>query len=281
MSSVSSPPAGELLLVSTPLGNPGDLSPRAKEALSRADAVLAEDTRRTGLLLAGCGISARRLISFHEHNEDERLPGLLEELAQGRRLALVSDAGTPLLADPGYALTRACRDAGFKITALPGPCAAIAALSASGLPPQPFAFLGFPPRRPGDRRRFFAPFAALQLTLVFYERKDRIRQALETLLDLGGPREICLARELTKVHEEFIFFTLGEWERLPGDLLGEITAVAGPPFSQKRLTEEEVRARIAALRRQNPDTLKPRDLLRQIRTQAPGWNATEIYRLLR
>lgn len=266
--------------MATPLGNPGDLSFRAREALRLADGVLAEDTRRAGLLLAACGLRGVRLIRLHEHNEEESLPALLEELSQGRKLALVSDAGTPLLSDPGYKLVRACRLRGHKVTPLPGPCAVPAALCASGLPPQPFIFLGFPPRRAGEREKFFSPFVSLPLTLVFFERRDRLRGLLEQLYRLGGRREICLARELTKIHEEFIFFTLGDFGRFPEGLLGEITVVAGPPLETIRPEKEKVLSLIAGARREGGDGLKPRELARRVREQAPGWDSGSIYKLL-
>lgn len=266
--------------MATPLGNPGDLSPRAREALSEADAVLAEDTRRTGALLAACGLKAARLVPLHEHNEEQSLPGLLAELQQGRNLALVSDAGTPLLSDPGYKLVRACRAAGRKVRPLPGPCAALAALTASGLPPSPFIFLGFPPRRDGERQRFFAPFASLPLTLVFFERKDRLRGVLELLFSLSGPREICLARELTKTYEEFIFFTLGDFDALPARPLGEFTLVAGPPSPRAGLGPEQALGTLLRLRRAGGDKLPPRALARLARELLPGWSVDDIYALL-
>jgi 16S rRNA (cytidine1402-2'-O)-methyltransferase len=236
---------------------------------------LAEDTRRAGLLLAACGLGGKRLISLHEHNEEARLPLALQELAQGRTLALISDAGTPLLADPGYKLVRACRSAGHKVSPLPGPCAALAALAASGLPPQPFVFLGFPPRKAGDQQRFFTPFAALPLTLIFFERKDRLRATLERLHVMGGQREICLARELTKTYEEFIFFTLGDFSAFPQELLGEITVVAGPPA---KLDKPAPDAQDIAFCHNLP--LKPRAKARLLREQNPGLSADESYRLM-
>lgn len=282
MSSLSPPQAGELWIIATPLGNRGDLSPRAQEALSRADCVLAEDTRRTGLLLSSFGIKAGRFISLHEHNEEERIPHLLEELTQGRNLALVSDAGTPLLSDPGYKLVRACRAAGFKVRPLPGPSAALAALSASGIAPLPFVFLGFPPRKKGEQQQFFSPYAKLRLTIVFFERKDRLRTTLELLYGLYGPREACIARELTKTYEEFISFTLGDWGAIPGELLGEITVVIGPPSDSvgEKAGEEEVRAAIAQTRAETGAGLKPRALARLVKDKAPGWSVDEIYSLL-
>ena len=197
--------SGRLWVVATPLGNPGDLSPRARETLAAVDGVLAEDTRRAGLLLSRCGVSAAAFTSFHEHNEEARLPQALGWLKEGKQLALVSDAGTPLLSDPGYRLVRACREAGIRVSPLPGPSAPAAALSASGLPPYPFVFLGFPPRKQSEREAFFLPYARLSATVVFFERKDRLAATLETLFRLFGPREARL--RYARNYNCHLFFT--------------------------------------------------------------------------
>jgi 16S rRNA (cytidine1402-2'-O)-methyltransferase len=217
---------------------------------------------------------------LHEHNEADKLPAILEELERGGRLALISDAGTPLLSDPGYRLVRACRAKGCAVSPVPGPSALLAALCASGLPPMPFVFLGFPPRRDGERLRFFAPYARLPLTLVFYERAERLPATLAALRGSGGPREICLARELTKLYEEFIYLAPGDPAPPPAGLLGEITVVAGPPATERRPAGEEVRALAARLRREKGESLKPRALARLVRERTPGWSAREIYALL-
>ena len=169
---------GTLFIVATPLGNLGDLSPRAAEVLGRCALVLAEDTRHTGLLCKRLGIEAARFVSLHEHNEEARLGLVLDVLGRGEDAALVSDAGTPLLADPGYRLVAAAREAGFTVSPVPGPSAVTAALSASGLPPMPFAFLGFAPRKDAERRRFFEVWAGQPATLVFFERKSRLEGTL-------------------------------------------------------------------------------------------------------
>jgi 16S rRNA (cytidine1402-2'-O)-methyltransferase len=157
-------PSARLWVVATPLGNPGDLSPRAREVLAAADLLLAEDTRRAGLLFQRLGIRSKGFLSLFEHNEEARIGTVLAALERGESVALFSDAGTPLLSDPGFRLVRACREAGFAVSPVPGPSAPAAALSASGLPPQPFVFLGFLPRKDGDIRRFLEPFAALPAT---------------------------------------------------------------------------------------------------------------------
>lgn len=280
MSSVLNPQTGVLWVAATPLGNPGDLSPRAQAALAEADCVLAEDTRRSGLLLSSLGIKAKRFLSLHDHNEEARLPGVLEALAQGQKLALISDAGTPLLSDPGYRLVRACRENGFRVVPLPGPSAVLTALSASGLPPLPFAFLGFPPRKKGDQKSFFSPYARLPLTLVFFERKDRLLHTLDLLFEVFGPREACIAREMTKTYEEFINFRLGEREALPEEFLGEITVLIGPPGEEAmRPSSGEVLA-LAKEAEKKHGPKKRRELARIIRESAPGWSVDEIYSLL-
>jgi 16S rRNA (cytidine1402-2'-O)-methyltransferase len=224
-----------LVLVSTPIGNLGDMTPRARAALEGADLVLAEDTRHTARLLAALGISAR-LQALHDHNEEARIPGLLELLRQGKRIALVSDAGTPLVSDPGYRLVRAAIAAGLPVGAAPGANAAVTALVLSGLPPQPFLFLGFPPPRAAARRAAFgtlraAERAGLAATLIWHEAPHRL---VETLADIDaafGARAAAVARELTKRFEEVVRGT-------PAELVahftatpprGEITLLLGPP----------------------------------------------------
>jgi 16S rRNA (cytidine1402-2'-O)-methyltransferase len=265
--------------VATPLGNPGDLSPRAREALTTAHAVLAEDTRRAGLLLSRCGLSLTApLISFHDHNEETRLPQILERLRSGQDLALISDAGTPLLSDPGYRLVRACRREGLRVSPIPGPSAVTAALCASGLPPQPFVFLGFLPRKKSEREALFAPYARLPATLVFFERKDRLPASLLDAAAALGRREVCLAREITKTYEEFLLFPLEESAARALDLQGEITVLIGPPEEKPRDSPETVLARIAAESARGGGN---RETARRVRLQTLGWSGKEIYDLLR
>ena len=266
--------SGTLWIVATPLGNPGDLSPRARETLARADGILAEDTRRTGLLLAACGVEARRLTSVHEHNEAERLPKTLELLRQGEELALVSDAGTPLLSDPGYRLVRACRDQGIRVAPVPGPSAPVAALSASGLPPYPFVFLGFAPRKKGEREAFFSPYAALPATLIFFERKDRLCATLGSALSVLGDRDACIARELTKTYEEFLPFRLSAHAALPGELLGEITVLIGPPDANSRT---DAATADAVLREESALGGKAREVAQRAKERLAGWTVKELY----
>ncbi len=200
---------GILFVVATPIGNRGDLSARAYEQLAAADLVAAEDTRHTGAFLAQLGIS-RPLLSLHEHNEAERIDALLAKLRAGAKIALVSDAGTPLVSDPGYRLVAAVAAAGFSVVPIPGPCAAVAALSAAGLPTDRFVFEGFLPTRGAKRRARLESLAAETRTLVFYEAPHRLAEALEDLAGaFGAERPAVVAREITKLHESFYRDSLG------------------------------------------------------------------------
>lgn len=203
-------PIGRLDVIATPIGNLADLSARAREALAEADVVAAEDTRRTGALLRALGLSVR-LLSLHDYNETARLAPLLDELRAGRSIALVSDAGTPLLSDPGFALVRAAVAAGIPVRPVPGPSALTAALSVAGLPVERFVFEGFLPARAAARRAALAQLVSERRTLVFFEAPHRIVAALEDMAQLlGAERQAVIARELTKVHETIHRGTLGE-----------------------------------------------------------------------
>jgi 16S rRNA (cytidine1402-2'-O)-methyltransferase len=222
---------GRLYVVGTPIGNVDDLSPRARDVLAKADVIAAEDTRHTRGLLSRIGVESR-LIAYHEHNESERVPALIEQLAQGKSVALVSDAGTPLISDPGWRLVNAARAAGIAVVPVPGPCAAVAALSAAGLPTDHFVFEGFLPRGDGARVERLEELKREQRTIVFYEAVHRIAATLSALCDtFGGERRAAIARELTKTHEQIVAGTLAELvERLDSSipLLGEfVIVVAG------------------------------------------------------
>lgn len=268
---------GTVWIVATPLGNLGDFSPRARQTLEGADVILAEDTRRAGHLLQLAGIPGKRLLSLHEHNEGERIGEVLELLAQGMQAAVVSDAGTPLIADPGYRLVAACRAAGVNVVPVPGPCAPIAALMASGLPPYPFVFLGFLPRKSGDARSLFATYSEVPATLVFFERKNRVLPTLELAHEILGEREFCLARELTKKHEQFINGRLGQACALEGELLGEVTVVIGPPGEPAPSEEGEVLGLARAMIREG---MRPKDAARAVRDKVRGWPVKRIYELI-
>lgn len=236
-----------LYVVSTPIGNLGDMTRRAVEVLAAADVVLAEDTRRTGTLLKHLGVSAR-LISSHEHNESSRSALVVEILAEGRDVAMVTDAGTPLLSDPGARIVRRVVEAGFEVVPVPGASALLAALVGSGIEAGTFTFLGFPPRRGGSRQALLEEIAASPRAVVLYESPHRVGKLLEDLAAAaGGERRAAVAREITKLHEEFVRGTLAELaERFAGaDVLGEVVVVvAGRPEDAER--EEAVDALAAA-----------------------------------
>ncbi len=192
---------GVLYVVATPIGNLEDLSPRARDALAHVALIAAEDTRHTAKLLSHFGIRTP-LVSLHDHNEAERTPGLIEKLSAGASLALVSDAGTPLVSDPGYQLVRAARAAGIRVSPIPGACALIAALSASGLPTDRFVFDGFLPQKSAARQARLVELAGEMRTLVFYESVHRLVESLGDMAQtFGGERSAVIARELTKLHE--------------------------------------------------------------------------------
>lgn len=200
--------AGELYVVATPIGNLGDMVPRAVEVLQTVDVVAAEDTRHSGRLLSHLGIKTS-LIPYHDHSDDRQLAKLIEILELGKSIALISDAGTPLISDPGYKLVRAVRQQGFKVVPIPGPCALVAAICASGLPSDRFTFEGFPPAKSSARIKVFQGLVEEPRTLVFYESPHRITQTLEDMVNVFGEnREIVMARELTKTYETFLTGTL-------------------------------------------------------------------------
>jgi 16S rRNA (cytidine1402-2'-O)-methyltransferase len=206
--------AGLLYLVATPIGNLGDLGFRALETLKTVDRIACEDTRTSRALLDHYGVD-KPLVAFHAHNEDKTSERLIEKILEGENLALVSDAGTPLINDPGYPLVVRARDAGIRVVPVPGPCALIAALSASGLPASRFAFEGFPPRKSGARKTLFESLSGDPRTLVFYESSHRV---LETLKDLGevfpAGRRLVIGRELTKRFETIRSTTVDQAESL-------------------------------------------------------------------
>ncbi|GIK35105.1 MAG: hypothetical protein AMXMBFR45_21440 [Gammaproteobacteria bacterium] len=220
---------GVLYVVATPIGNLDDISSRAAAVLGRVALVAAEDTRHTGQLLAHLGLQTRQL-ALHEHNEAARVDAVLSRLAAGESVALVSDAGTPLISDPGYRLVAAARERGYKVTPIPGACAAIAALSVSGLPTDRFRFEGFLPARAAARRSRLQELQDCPDTLVFYEGVHRVRETLEDLASIfGADRQACVARELTKLHETIYWGRLADAGAAlaadPGGNRGEFTIV--------------------------------------------------------
>jgi 16S rRNA (cytidine1402-2'-O)-methyltransferase len=195
---------GTLFVVATPIGNLDDLSPRARQVLSDADLIAAEDTRHTGRLLSHFGIKSRQ-IALHDHNEEALLARIIAELNDGKCVALVSDAGTPLISDPGFRLLRAAHDAGIRVAPIPGPSAVIAALSVCGLPVDEFCFAGFLPAKAAARRKRLQALADESRTMIFYESVHRVVATSNDLIEIfGGERQVFIGRELTKLHEQCI-----------------------------------------------------------------------------
>jgi 16S rRNA (cytidine1402-2'-O)-methyltransferase len=217
--------AGILYIVATPIGNLEDITLRAIRILREADRIACEDTRQTRKLLDHLGIS-KPLVSYHEHNENARAAQLIEALQSGENVALVSDAGTPLISDPGYRVVASAIEAGISVAPIPGPCAAIAALSASGMATDEFRFAGFLPVKKTARRKLLEELKGAACTLIFYEAPHRILETLEEIAEVMGPRRIAIARELTKIHEEILRGTAAELrERLSArpSIRGEMT----------------------------------------------------------
>ena len=269
-----------LYVVATPLGNLGDLSPRAAEVLRRVPVVAAEDTRRTRGLLTHLG-TAPTLLSFHAHSDERRLERVLEILRDGRDVALVSDAGTPGVSDPGADLVAAARAAGATVVPVPGPSAVATALSAAGLPADRYLFLGFVPRKGGERTRLLARAAAEEWSVVLFEAPGRLSALLHDLARLAGPdRHATVARELTKMHEELREGTLGELadyysEQEPR---GEITLVlsgTGSPTPEADRTEEAAEHAAELL----AEGLTRREVARRL-TESHGLSRNDAYRLV-
>jgi 16S rRNA (cytidine1402-2'-O)-methyltransferase len=241
----SGPDVPSLSIVSTPIGNLGDVTLRALEVLRSADVVLAEDTRRTAVLLRHHGIEAR-MVSTHEHNERARMATVVEMLREGKEVALVSDAGTPLLSDPGARIVQAVLDAGFEVVPIPGASALLAALVASGLSADRFTFYGFVPRKGGPRTDLLEEIAASAHTAVLYESPYRVAELLRDLAAAAGAdRRVAVGRELTKLHEEFFRGTAAEAHaRFDGvEVKGEIVVVVGGrPAAQTERAEAETDA---------------------------------------
>ncbi len=246
-----------LYVVATPIGNLGDMSQRAREVLAAVDRVAAEDTRHSGRLLSHFGI-ATPLMSLHEHNEAQRTETILARLAAGEAVALISDAGTPLISDPGFVLVRAVRAAGFTVLAVPGPSALVAALSIAGLPTDRFVFEGFLPAKAGARRTRLEAVAREPRTLVFYESPRRVADTLAVMIDVfGAEREAVLARELTKQHESVTGGDLAvlraAWLDDAGAQRGEVVlVVAGAPDERGAELDAESRRVLDVLRKALP-----------------------------
>jgi 16S rRNA (cytidine1402-2'-O)-methyltransferase len=249
---VSPPGGGSLVVVATPIGNLGDLSVRARDVLGSADMVCCEDTRRTRALLSASGLPSnpRRLVSLHGHNEAARIDTVLGWLGEGKTVALVSDAGTPTISDPGARLVAAAAAGGFMVTAVPGPTSVVTALSVSGLPTERFCVEGFVPRTGAQRRRRLEAVAGEERTTVLFEAPGRLGSLLADLHRLCGDREVAVCRDLTKVHEEVWRGSLGEAALEFGSrsVQGEVVVVVGggrPVEVADEVVAAAVRARLA------------------------------------
>jgi 16S rRNA (cytidine1402-2'-O)-methyltransferase len=240
--------AGILYVVATPIGNLEDISLRALRILKEVDLIAAEDTRHTRNLLTHYDIRTA-LTSYHEHNEKAQAAKLVEKLRRGENIALVSDAGTPAISDPGYRLVVEALRAGFQVVPLPGPSAVAAVLSASGLPTDRFVFEGFLPAKKQERETRLKSLRAENRTVVFYEAPHRLQESLSDMLHLLGDREIVVAREVSKIHEEYLRGTIAEVISQLGerDVKGEITVVVHGSSGESPVSEEEIKAEIRRL----------------------------------
>lgn len=268
---------GTLYLVATPIGNLEDLSPRAIRILREARLVAAEDTRRTRALLTHFDLHTP-LTSYFEHNKLAKLDTILAELALGD-VALVSDAGTPAINDPGYELVRAALNAGHAVSPIPGPSAPIAALAASGLPTESFLYLGYLPRKRGERRETLAQVANLRHTLVFFETPHRLLESLEDLESTLGDREMCAAREISKVHEQFIRGRISQARAhfTEAEPRGEfVLVVSGQAAAGNSAWERETL--LAAIQKEKKAGKKAREIAAALAAPS-GWPKREIYAL--
>lgn len=266
---------GTLYIVATPIGNLEDMTYRAVRTLQEADLIAAEDTRHTRKLLAHFGINSR-LTPYHDHNEQLKTGYLLERLKAGDSVALVTDAGTPCIADPGYRITRAAAEEGIRIVPIPGPSAIITALSASGLPTDRFAFEGFLPPKQGKRKNRLAEIIGEQRVLIFYEAPHRLQATLADMADVYGNRYAVIARELTKIHEEFVRGTLQELARrymaesVKGEVVILLSPADGPAIVEPTDLSELLRAYISE------DNLSIRDAVAKAVTLT-GIPRSEVY----
>ncbi|MEI7599288.1 MAG: 16S rRNA (cytidine(1402)-2'-O)-methyltransferase [Aestuariivirga sp.] len=236
------PLAPGLYVVATPIGNLGDMTIRALATLAAAETVLCEDTRTSAKLMERFAIKAK-LWSYHEHNAQKVRPEILARLQQGATIALISDAGMPLISDPGYRLVKEAVELGIPVTACPGPSAVLTGLALSGLPTDRFLFAGFVPQKQGERKKLFAEFAKLKATLIFFESPHRIIETLHDLATALPGRHIAVTRELTKLHEEVLRGAAAEiatqLEARPS-VKGEITLLVGPPEGEEEVSETEL-----------------------------------------
>ncbi len=270
--------SGVLLVCATPIGNLGDVTLRVLDALRTADVIAAEDTRVTRKLLARYDIHTP-LESYHAHNAGERTTLLVQRIEQGERIALVSDAGTPGISDPGAQLVDACLDAGVRVEVLPGASAILAALVASGLPTHAFYFGGFLPRKAGERLQALHALAGLDATLIFYESPARTVATLASLAEVFPGRGAALARELTKLHEEIVRGDVAELAQVMEgrQLKGEVVLLVGAPVAPQQLAIDE-QAVIERLQHHRELGLSRRDAVREVAAEL-GLPRNDVYRL--
>jgi 16S rRNA (cytidine1402-2'-O)-methyltransferase len=244
---LAQPLAAGLYLVATPIGNLGDITLRALAALARADHVYCEDTRHSSVLLTHFSIG-RSLRPYHEHNAERQRPRILAELAAGKSVALISDAGTPLVSDPGYKLVRQALDAGHRVVSLPGPSALLAALAGAGLATDTFLFAGFLPARQAARRARLGELRQVPATLAFFEAPSRLADSLADIGDVLGPRDAAVARELTKLYEEVRRGPPAELARWAAEASprGECVLLVGPPVAE-RVSDEAIAAKLTPM----------------------------------
>ena len=271
--------AGTLSIVATPIGNLGDFSPRAAEVLAAADIIACEDTRVTKKLLRLTGTSiSGKIVAYHDHNGEKMRPYLIERISQGDHVALVSDAGTPLISDPGYKLVAACRGHGLRVTTTPGPSAAIAALTISGLPSDRFLFAGFVPTAQKAREKQFAELASLSATSIWFDTPSRLARSLSDMASVFGNRQACVAREITKLHEEALHGSLGG---LAADLQakppmkGEVVIVVAGRNIEDTLIDDDA---LAAMLRAEMDGQRLRDAVAAV-VAATGIAKNRVYKL--
>ena len=269
--------SGTLYVVPTPIGNLGDLSPRAAETLAAAAVIACEDTRTSRPLLDRVGARGQR-VALHEHNEQQRAAGLVERLRAGEDVALISDAGTPLVSDPGSRLVRAAIAAGIGVVVLPGPCAAITALAASGIDAERFTFIGFLPRKAGPLRDALSALADQAGALIFYEAGNRVVGTLRAVGEVLGDRPVAVGRELSKLHEEVLRGTVAEVadvlaarERVLGEVTLVVGGASGPPDEAARWSRAD--ALIAGLLAEGLSGRRVRDLV----AEALDLSRKEVY----
>lgn len=269
---------GRLLLVATPIGNLGDFPPRAIEALRSADLILCEDTRHSRKLLTHFGID-KPVDSYHDFNEEEKAPQIAQRIERGETIALISDAGMPVVSDPGFRLVKMARQRQLAVEVIPGPFAAAMALAASGIPPLPFTFLGFTPHRQSERLDFYRNARDLGHTFVVYESPERLVTSLEDALAALGDVDVCVARELTKMHEEFVRGSLHDvlhTVRERDNIRGEVTIVFGAAGEKAEVDPGAVRAEFERLRGEG---MRRNDAVKLV-AEKFGLRKNDVYKML-